>query len=168
MDKYIFFEVTPLAQSGKNAGASVLSQATNQVLGLSFSLEDNTGETNYLYKVGTNINSGSLNSLWPTIRAEKPINNATVTIDLGGAFTASTNDKYAFSTNHAGTNVTPEMISNNGQTITIPNVDISPYPGEPYWLMLKFGTRALDTVGTFDITITINGVSKVMKLTVTE
>ena len=122
----------------------------------------------YLYEVGTNINNGSFNSLWPTIRAEKPINNATVTIDLGGAFTASTNDKYAFSTNNAGTNLIPEMISNNGQIITIPNVDILPYPDEPFWLMLKLGTRALDTVGTFDITISINGVSKIMKLTVTE
>lgn len=137
-------------------------------MGLSFTLEDNTGIINYSYKVGTQVNNGPSNSLWPTIRAEKPINNATVTIDLGGAFTANTNDRYAFSTNHAGTNISSEMISNNGQTITIPNVDILPYPGEPFWLMLKFGTRTLDTAGTFDITITINGVSKIMKLTVTE
>ncbi|MGX2959375.1 S-layer homology domain-containing protein [Peribacillus sp. JNUCC 23] len=166
-NKYIFFEVTPVAHSGETTGIPVLSQATNQVLELSFKLEDNYGSTSYTYPVGTNINDGALNSLWPTVKAEKPINDATVTIDLGGSFTADINDKYAFSNNHAGTNLTAEMISNNGQTITISNVDILQYPDNPFWLMLKFGTKTLENVGTFDITVTINGVSKVMKLNVT-
>ncbi|MEK5333809.1 hypothetical protein NSQ74_20300 [Lysinibacillus sp. FSL W8-0992] len=167
VDKYIFFEVTPVAQSGVPSGNPVLSPATTQVLGLSFYLEDNIGSISYSFPVGTNVNSGGLNSLWPTVRAEKPIINATVTIDLDGAFTADINDKYAFSNNHSGINLTAGMISNNGQTITIPNVDIMTFPDQPFWLMIKFGTKTLVTKGTYEIKFTINGVTKVMKLNVT-
>lgn len=167
VDKYIFFEVTPVAQSGVPSGNPVLSLATPEVLGLSFSLEDNIGSTSYSFPLGTNINNGALNSLWPTVRTEKPIINATVTIDLDGAFTADINDKYAFSNNGSGINLTAGMISNNGQTITIPNVNIMTYPDQPFWFMMKFGTKTLVTEGTFDIKFTINGVTKVMKLNVT-
>lgn len=167
VNKYIFFEITPAAQSGVSIGAAVLSRATNQVQELSFYLTDNNGSTSYTYSVGTNVNVGALNSLWPTIFAEKPINDATVIIDLGEAFTADTNDKYAFSTFHDGTKLTANMISNNGRTITIPNVDILQYPDQPFWLMLKFGTKTLDNVGTYEITVTINGMSKTMQLNVT-
>ncbi|WP_123042472.1 S-layer homology domain-containing protein [Cohnella candidum] len=132
------------AAGNVSAATTVVVQSRNTL----FRLLDADSKTQYVFDAGS-----TATLIRPYLSTTVPMQNVTVTVDLGGAFVASTSDLYQ-TWGSAQIPLDASMISNNGRTITFSNVSFE------NWLWVIFGQKTITSVkGTYPITFTVNGVS---------